>query len=185
MQTWQMLYGRDILDWVSFNASARQFNDPSLLLQTLNEINASGFALDRLKIEITESAVMRNPEITRAVLTELQELGLRIAIDDFGTGYSALGVLRHYVVDTIKIDRGFTARLDTPDGKELVLALLKIARIYGADVVAEGVETVAQAEILRAADCGYAQGYLFAKPMDGSFFGAYALTHLVENDAAD
>jgi diguanylate cyclase (GGDEF)-like protein len=185
MQIWQMLYGRDILDWVSFNASARQFNDPSLLLATLNEINASGFALDRLKIEITESAVMRNPEITRAVLSELQELGLRIAIDDFGTGYSALGVLRHYVVDTIKIDRGFTARLDTPDGKELVLALLKIARIYGADVVAEGVETVAQAEILRAADCGFVQGYLFAKPMDGSFFGAYALTHLVENDAAD
>jgi predicted signal transduction protein with EAL and GGDEF domain len=185
MQVWQMLYGRDILDWVSVNASARQFNDPSLLLATLNGINDTGFPLERLKVEITESAVMRNPEITRGVLSELQDIGIRLAIDDFGTGYSALGVLRHYAVDTIKIDRGFTARLDTVDGKELVLALLKIARIYGADVVAEGVETVAQAEILRAAGCGFVQGYLYAKPMDGSFFGAYALTHLVENSAAD
>ena len=186
MQVWQMLYGRDLLDWVSVNVSARQFNDPSVLLATLAEIRDSGFPLSRLKIEITESAVMRNPEVTRAVLTELQELGIRIAIDDFGTGYSALGALRDYQVDTIKIDRGFTAAIDTPDGKELVLAMLKIARIYGADVVAEGVETVVQRDILRRHGCGYAQGYLFAKPMDGSFFGAFALTHLVETgDAAD
>ena len=186
MQVWQMLYGRDLLDWVSVNVSARQFNDPSVLLATLAEIRDSGFPLSRLKIEITESAVMRNPEVTKAVLTELQELGIRIAIDDFGTGYSALGALRDYQVDTIKIDRGFTAAIDTPDGKELVLAMLKIARIYGADVVAEGVETVVERDILRRNGCGYAQGYLFAKPMDGSFFGAFALTHLVETgDAAD
>jgi diguanylate cyclase (GGDEF)-like protein len=186
MQVWQMLYGRDLLDWVSVNVSARQFNDPSVLLATLAEIRDSGFPLSRLKIEITESAVMRNPEVTRAVLTELQELGIRIAIDDFGTGYSALGTLRDYQVDTIKIDRGFTAAIDTADGKELVLAMLKIARVYGADVVAEGVETAVQRDILERHGCGYAQGYLFAKPMDGSFFGAFALTHLVETgDAAD
>ena len=99
------------------------------------------------------------------MLTELQELGIRIAIDDFGTGYSALGALRDYQVDTIKLDRGFTARIDTTDGKELVLAMLRIARIYGADVVAEGVETLAERDILRRNGCGYAQGYLFAKPM--------------------
>jgi diguanylate cyclase (GGDEF)-like protein len=185
MQVWQMLYGRELLDWVSVNVSARQFNDPSVLLATLAEIRDSGFPLSRLKIEITESAVMRNPEVTRAVLSELQELGIRIAIDDFGTGYSALGALRDYQVDTIKIDRGFTAAIDTTDGRELVLAMLKIARIYGADVVAEGVETVVQRDMLRRHGCGYAQGYLFAKPMDGSFFGAFALTHLVETgDAA-
>ncbi|HWD58155.1 MAG TPA: EAL domain-containing protein [Stellaceae bacterium] len=186
MQVWQMLYGRDLLDWVSVNVSARQFNDPSILLATLAEIRDSGFPLSRLKIEITESAVMRNTEVTRSVLTELQELGIRIAIDDFGTGYSALGALRDYQVDTIKIDRGFTGAIDTPDGRELVMAMLKIARIYGADVVAEGVETVVQRDILRRNACGYAQGYLFAKPMDGSYFGAFALTHLVETgDAAD
>ncbi|HTZ36073.1 MAG TPA: EAL domain-containing protein [Stellaceae bacterium] len=186
MQVWQMLYGRDLLDWVSVNVSARQFNDPSVLLATLAEIRDSGFPLSRLKIEITESAVMRNPEVTRAVLSELQELGIRIAIDDFGTGYSALGALRDYQVDMIKIDRGFTARIDTPDGKELVLAMLKIARIYGADVVAEGVERALERDFLQRHNCGFGQGYLFAKPMDGSFFGAFALTHLVETgDAAD
>ena len=180
MQVWQMLYGRDMLDWVSINVSARQFNDPSLLLETLSEINDSGFPLDRLKLEITESAVMRSPELTRTVLGELQDVGIRVALDDFGTGYSALGALRHYSVDTIKIDRDFTKRLDTDDGRELVLALLKIARIYGAAVVAEGVETSLQQEILCEAGCDYGQGYLFAKPMAGSLFGAYALTHLVD-----
>jgi predicted signal transduction protein with EAL and GGDEF domain len=180
MQVWQMLYGRDLLDWVSVNVSARQFNDPSVLLTTLTDIRDSGFPLSRLKLEITESAVMRKPAVTRAVLLELQRLGIRIAIDDFGTGYSALGALRDYQVDTIKIDRGFTAAIDTEDGKELVLAMLKIARIYGADVVAEGVETVVERDILRRHGCGYAQGYLFAKPMDGGLFGAYALTHRVE-----
>ncbi|HEX3538433.1 MAG TPA: EAL domain-containing protein [Stellaceae bacterium] len=184
MRVWQMLYGRDIIEWVSVNVSPRQFNDPGLLLATLTEIERSGFALDRLKIEITESAAMRNPEMTRSVLDELRELGVRVAIDDFGTGYSALGALRHYAVDTIKIDRGFTSRLETDDGGELVMALLRIAQAYGAEVVAEGIETMAQRDILEARGCGFGQGYLFAKPMDGSFFGAYALTHLVQNGGA-
>jgi EAL domain-containing protein (putative c-di-GMP-specific phosphodiesterase class I) len=181
MRIWQMLYGRDIVEWVSINVSPRQFNDPGMLLATLTEIERSGFALDHLKIEITESAAMRNPQMTRSVLEELRELGVRVAIDDFGTGYSALGALRHYAVDTIKIDSGFTSRLDTDDGSELVMALLRIAQAYGADVVAEGIETIAQRDILEARGCGFGQGYLFAKPMDGSFFGAYALTHLVQN----
>jgi diguanylate cyclase (GGDEF)-like protein len=179
IEVWRTLYGRDMLEWVSINVSARQFNDPSLLLQTLGEINDGGFALDRLKLEITESAVMRNPEITRAVLGQLHELGIRVALDDFGTGYSALGALRHYRIDTIKIDRDFTCRLDTENGRELMLALLKIARIHGAVVITEGIETVEQRDILREAYCDFGQGYLFAKPMAGSLFGAYALTHLV------
>ena len=183
LQVWQMLYGRDMLDWVAVNVSARQFNDPSLLLATLGEVTESGFPLERLKLELTESAVMRKPEVTRSVLAELQQLGIGVALDDFGTGYSALGALRHYPVDTIKIDRDFTKRLDTDDGRELVMALVKIARIYGATVVAEGVETPAQRDILRRLGCDFAQGYLFARPMDGGFFGAFALTHLVDEAA--
>jgi diguanylate cyclase (GGDEF)-like protein len=185
IEVWRTLYGRDMLEWVSINVSARQFNDPSLLLQTLGEINDGGFALDRLKLEITESAVMRNPEITRAVLGQLHELGIRVALDDFGTGYSALGALRHYTIDTIKIDRDFTCRLDTENGRELMLALLKIARIHGAVVITEGIETTDQRDILREARCDFGQGYLFAKPMEGSLFGAYALTHLVAGSAAE
>ena len=183
MQVWQMLYGRAMVDWVSVNVSPRQFNDPAPLVAALNEINEGGFPLDRLKMELTESAFMRNPEMARGVLSELRDLGIQIALDDFGTGYSALGALRQYAVDTIKIDCDFTARLDTIEGKELVLALLKIAQIYGADVIAEGVETALQRDTLREAGCGFGQGFLFAKPMDGRFFGAYALTHLVESAA--
>ncbi len=180
MRIWQMLYGRDIIDWISINVSPRQFNDPSLLLGTLTEIGDSGFPLNRLKIEITESAIMRNPETTRSVLSDLHDLGIRVAIDDFGTGYSALGTLRHYTVDTIKLDRSFTSRIDTDDGNELVMAMLRIAKIYGADVIAEGIETPVQRDILQGAGCGFGQGYLYAKPMEGSFFGAFALTHLVQ-----
>ena len=180
MQVWQMLYGRAMVEWVSVNVSPRQFNDPAPLLATLSEVNDGGFPFDRLKLELTESAFMHNPEMACRVLSELREFGIRIALDDFGTGYSALGTLRQYAVDTIKIDCDFTARLDTKEGKELVLALLKIARIYGAEVVAEGVETVLQRDILREAGCGFGQGFLFAKPMDGRFFGAFALTHFVE-----
>jgi diguanylate cyclase (GGDEF)-like protein len=185
MQVWHMLYGRAMIDWVSVNVSPRQFNDPAPLLTTLAEINEGGFPLDRLKMELTESAFMRNPEMARGVIGELRDLGIRVALDDFGTGYSALGALRQLTVDTIKIDCDFTARLDTAEGKELVLALLRIARIYGADVVAEGVETVLQRDTLHEAGCGFAQGFLFAKPMDGRFFGAYALTHLVESGSTD
>jgi diguanylate cyclase (GGDEF)-like protein len=184
MQVWQMLYGRNIVDWLSLNVSCRQFNDPSPLLGALAEIDRAGIPLDRLKLEITEAAVMRDPAVTRSVLGKLQALGVGIALDDFGTGYSALGALRHYDAETIKIDRGFTARLDAADGRELMLALLKIARIYGAAVVIEGVETEAQRDFLRKAGCNFGQGHLFSKPMDGSFFGAYALTHLVEGAAA-
>ena len=183
MQVWHMLYGRAMVDWVSVNVSPRQFNDPAPLLATLNEINEGGFPLDRLKMELTESAFMRSPEMARGVLKDLRELGIHIALDDFGTGYSALGALRQYTVDTIKIDCDFTSRLDTTEGRELVLALLKIAGIYGAEVVAEGVETAVQRDTLRDAGCGFGQGFLFAKPMEGRFFGAFALTHLVESAA--
>ena len=101
----------------------------------MSEINSNGFPLDRIKLEITESAVMRSPETTRAVLTQLHDLGIRVALDDFGTGYSALGALRHYRVDTIKIDREFTTRLETEDGKELVRG--KVIRLLARDMLLE------------------------------------------------
>jgi len=97
-----------------------------------------GFPLQRLMLEITETSLMRDPEATRSVLVELQKLGIRIAIDDFGTGYSSLAAFQHYRADAIKIDAGFTSRIDSADGGKLAMALLNIARIPGADVIAEG-----------------------------------------------
>ena len=182
MQSWQELYGRHIIDWISVNTSARQFNDPAPLLATLNELHNSGFPLDRLKIEITETTFMRNSETTRLVLQELHALGIRIAIDDFGTGYSSLSTLRHYPVDTIKIDTGFIAQIGTVAGEKLAQALLNIARMYGASVVAEGIENVEQRDFLHANGCDFGQGHFFAKPMNAALLGTYALTHIVAEE---
>lgn len=184
VESWRLLYGRDIIDWISVNLSARQFNDPSALLTTLRAIYDSGFSVHRLRLEITETTFMRDLEITRVVLAQLEALGIRVAIDDFGTGYSSLNSLRHYPVDMIKIDADFVRQIGTAEGDKLFLALLDICRVYGAAIVAEGIESAAQRDFLNAAGCGFGQGYLFAEPMDGALFGAYALTRAVQAGAA-
>jgi EAL domain-containing protein (putative c-di-GMP-specific phosphodiesterase class I) len=184
VESWRMLYGRDIIDWISVNLSARQFNDPAPLLTSLRGIYDSGFSVHRLKFEITETAFMRNLDVTRAVLAQLDAMGIRVAIDDFGTGYSSLNSLRLYPVDTIKIDAEFVGQIGTAEGDKLFQGLLNICRVYGAQIIAEGVETMAQRDFLRASGCDFGQGYLFADAMDGALFGAYALTHAVQAGAA-
>jgi diguanylate cyclase (GGDEF)-like protein len=184
IEAWRRLYGRDIVDWVSVNLSARQIDDPSALLATLRGIHGGGFSLRRLRLEITETGFMSNPEMTRAVLAQLDALGIQIAIDDFGTGYSSLNSLRNYPVDTIKIDAEFISQIGTADGEKLAQALLNIARTHDAAIVAEGVETVEQRDFLAARGCGFGQGHLFAEPMDGALLGAYALTRAVGADPA-
>jgi diguanylate cyclase (GGDEF)-like protein len=182
IESWRVLYGRDVIDWVSVNLSARQFDDPSALLATLRGIYEGGFSLRRLRLEITETGFMRNPEITRAVLAQFDALGIQIAIDDFGTGYSSLNSLHTYPVDMIKIDAEFIARIGTADGEKLAEALLNIAQTYDATIIAEGIETVAQRDFLQASGCRFGQGYLFAEPMVGALLGAYALTRAVNTD---
>jgi len=184
IESWRLLYGRDIIDWVSVNLSARQFDDPSALLATLRGIYEGGFSLRRLRLEITETGFMRNPKVTRAVIEQLDALGIQIAIDDFGTGYSSLNSLHTYPVDMIKIDAEFIARIGTADGEKLAHALLNIARTYDATIIAEGIETAAQRDFLQASGCGLGQGYLFAEPMVGALLGAYALTRATNTDSA-
>jgi len=184
VESWQMLYGRDIVQWVAINLSARQFADPRPLLNALRSIHAGGFSVSRLKFEIAEPALTRNPEISRVALAELEQWGVSVAIDDFGTGNSSLTSLRDYRVDTIKIDGGFIAQIGTPQGEKLVDALIDIAHGYGASVIAEGVETEQQRDFLRRGGCELGQGFVFAEPMAGAKFGAYALMHAVHTDAA-
>jgi diguanylate cyclase (GGDEF)-like protein len=173
---WHMLYGREMIDWVSVNVSARQFDDPAPLLATLRDMHDRSQAVHRLKLEITETTFMRNPEATHTVLADIRKLGIRIGIDDFGTGYSSLSMLRQYPVDTIKIDAEFVQQIGSTKGDELTRALLNIARMYGTAIVAEGIETAAQRDFLHAAGCGFGQGYLFGQPMEGALLGTYALT---------
>ena len=117
-------------------------------------------------LEITETAIMEDPEAAQAVLRRLKRLGVRIAIDDFGVGHSSLSKLKYLLVDVIKIDKSFVDGItEREDDRAIIAAVISLAHELGAVAIAEGVEESAQAEALRALDCHVAQGYFFAKPM--------------------
>lgn len=120
-----------------------------------------------LKLEITESVLMDKAELALTVLEQIRARQIQLCLDDFGTGYSSLSYLHSFPIDTLKIDRSFIRHL-SPQGKDfdIVRAIITLAHTLGMDVVAEGVETLEQLEILRSLGCEYGQGYLFAKPLD-------------------
>ncbi len=116
-------------------------------------------------IEITESMLMQDLELSILKLSKLREAGIGVAIDDFGTGHSSLRLLARLPVDTLKIDRSFIQGIsETPQGMTLVTTVIDLARAFGMHTVAEGVETVEQLNLLRQSRCDQAQGYLFARP---------------------
>jgi EAL domain-containing protein (putative c-di-GMP-specific phosphodiesterase class I) len=109
---------------------------------------------------------MHNLATSAKVLQQLHDMGLRISIDDFGTGYSSLSYLQNLPIDALKVDRSFVTRLDgSPAQVEIVRTIVSLAHNLGMDVIAEGVETLAQANALRALNCTNAQGYLFSRPV--------------------
>jgi len=134
----------------------------------------------RLSIELTESALMKDPGAARQVLLQLRDLGVQISIDDFGTGYSSLAYLRHLPVDCLKVDRSFVAEL--ADGHpEITSAVIALARSLGLCTVAEGVETLEQAEELTRLGATYLQGFSLAEPLTGSAAAAwFAVQHAAE-----
>jgi EAL domain-containing protein (putative c-di-GMP-specific phosphodiesterase class I) len=125
-----------------------------------------------IALEITETITMANPERSAAVLTKLKTLGVGLDIDDFGTGYSSLSRLQSFHVDTLKIDQVFVSRMDKdPESLEIVRIIIMLAHNLGLKVIAEGVETQPQLDLLRHAGCELAQGYLFSKPADSQTIG--------------
>src|SRR5687768_7500791 len=121
-----------------------------------------------LKLEITESSIMSDSTAAIALLSQFKALGVRLAIDDFGTGYSSLSYLHRFPLDTLKIDRSFTDAIRSGGKEESMIArtIMPLARHLGLDVVAEGVETIEQATLLKELQCKYAQGFLFSKAVD-------------------
>ena len=118
-----------------------------------------------ITLEVTESVLLDDPEATIAVLHRLRALGFRLAVDDFGTGYSSLSYLRQLPVHEVKIDREFVSDLtSSAQGRVIVESVVRMCHALGAQVVAEGVETEAQAAVLRAMGCDVAQGWLFGRP---------------------
>lgn len=151
---------------VAVNVSAAQFKDPGLVTAVLSALTASGLDPRRLELEITETALLSDASATVAVLHALRAKGVRIAMDDFGTGYSSLGYLRSFPFDKIKIDRSFVREIETSaDCKAIVRAVTSLGLNLGIATTAEGVETAAQFEQVRAEGCDQAQGYLFSRPV--------------------
>ncbi len=176
---WWMLRSacRQIQDWqqqvptnppltVSVNLSNQQFTQPDLIDQIRKILAETKFNPRCLKLEITESVIMENPELATALLMQLKALGIQLYIDDFGTGYSSLSRLHSFPTDALKIDRAFVSRMTDDEGNEaIVQTILILAGHLGMDVIAEGIETAEQLELLRALQCEYGQGYFFSKPV--------------------
>ena len=151
---------------VNVNLSGRQFSQPDLIEDIELVLRATGLDPSRLKLEITESVIMENPEVAVAMLHRLKALGTRLVIDDFGTGYSSLSYLLRFPADTLKIDRSFVAALGKGGKNEAIVgAIVSLGGSLEMDVVAEGVETEEQREILRGLGCVLGQGYLFSRPV--------------------
>jgi diguanylate cyclase (GGDEF)-like protein/PAS domain S-box-containing protein len=172
---WVMLEAcRRVRDWqdqgirlaTSINVSARQFREDTFIDDVKTCIEVSGCDPTLLEVEVTESMVMHDPEKVVHLLHEIKTLGIQISLDDFGTGHSSLAWLRKFPIDTIKIDRSFVSFLTTSqDDQAICKAVLALANSLDLKTVAEGVETLEQADLLEALGCNKLQGFYFFKPM--------------------
>ena len=166
---WQTRYPAETPLCVSVNLSARHFSAPNLVEHVREVLEESGLEAGCLKLEITESVLMSDADSVTGTLRRLKELGVELQLDDFGTGYSSLSYLHRFPVDALKIDRAFVSRIG-PGGanSEIARAIITMAHSLKMKVIAEGVETEAQAAELRALACEYGQGYLFSEAVDGA-----------------
>lgn len=152
---------------MAVNLSARQFRDRALASLIKHTLEVSQLPPECLKLEITETAVMENSLEAATILQELKSLGVGIAIDDFGTGYSSLAYLRRFPINQLKIDQSFIHEmLVHEDSAAIVRSVISLAKALQLQTVAEGVETEAQRDFLRAAGCELMQGYLYSRPVD-------------------
>ncbi|MGQ7959475.1 putative bifunctional diguanylate cyclase/phosphodiesterase [Pseudomonas sp. SP16.1] len=148
---------------LSINVSPVQFGMPQLVDDLQRALDAHGLQPRQLEVEVTESALMQDLELTQAQLRHLRQLGVKIAIDDFGTGYSSLAYLRHFELDTLKIDRLFvSSMLESPRDAAVVSTIIDLGHHLGLEVIAEGVETQAQRDWLVNHRCSIMQGFLVA-----------------------
>lgn len=167
LRKWQQysLSNRDLI--MSVNLSGKQLMQLDLIERIEEVLQESQINPWHLKLEITETVVMENPELAAVTLAKLRSLGVRLSIDDFGTGYSSLSYLNRFPVDTLKIDRSFVTSMNAADENlQIVKTIVTLAGNLGMQVVAEGVETEEQLEQLRSLKCQYGQGFLFSKPLE-------------------
>ena len=159
---------------LSFNISGLQLADRLVGLRIVKILNETGLGLDRLAVEVTEGALVRDVVTAEAVLEDLHKAGIIIALDDFGTGYSSLSQLSRFALDVIKIDRSFVSTFETNAKQDkIVRAMIALSKGLGMQITAEGIETQDQFDRLKALGCGFGQGYLMGRPMPAEQLGAY------------
>ncbi len=169
MKAWLSLNQQISLKKVSVNLSSDFCFHPNLKQEIAKILQDIGLPPGHLTLEITETALIRNPEAATAILKQLKDLGIRLSLDDFGTGYSSLSYLHRFPVDILKIDRSFIANLNkATESIEIVKAIINLGQTLNLDVVAEGIETCEQLELLQQHQCHYGQGYWFSPPLSVS-----------------
>jgi diguanylate cyclase (GGDEF)-like protein/PAS domain S-box-containing protein len=159
---------------IAVNVSPRQLRRRDFCETVANALTVSGLPADLLELEITEGSVMENPQEAIQILERLGRMGVTLAIDDFGTGYSSLAYLKLFPIDHLKIDRSFVADIETDlNDRAIAFGTIALAHSLGLRVIAEGVETEDQLELLRTNGCDEVQGYLMSKPLNGAAAFAY------------
>ena len=162
---------------IGINLSARQFQQPDFDAHVRRVIESSGIAPGKIELEITESMLMHDPGQAIQTITRLKQLGVTLSVDDFGTGYSGLSYLKQLPLDSLKIARNFISHItQDPEDATIALAIINLAHNLGLQVVAEGVETEAQARFLAAHRCDFLQGFFFALPLDAETYGRLELS---------
>lgn len=158
-----------MLGRIAVNVSAVEFESANDVEQIRTTLRETRLDPGRLELELTETLLMRRPETNSSTLQGLSAAGVRLAVDDFGTGYSSLSYLKHFPIDTLKIDQSF-ARDVTTNGNDaaIVSAIIAMGNSLQHRVVAEGVETREQVDFLRTKGCSEAQGYYFSRPVSSS-----------------
>jgi len=169
---WRRNYPADPPLYVAINISARHFSHVGFIGHVKDALEESGVDPKCITIELTETLAMNDVAATGQTMSQLRDLGVRLSIDDFGTGYSSLSYLRRFPVDNLKIDQSFVKTMDA-ENYAIVTTIVGLAHNLDLKVVAEGVETSDQRQLLALAGCGSAQGYLFAEPMPASNVGCF------------
>lgn len=151
---------------ISVNLSSYHFSLPNVVKRIKKILTDTGFPASSLKLEVTESILIKNPDSVAQILSELKLLGIRIHMDDFGTGYSSLSYLHKYDIDSLKIDRSFIQDIEhSAEHFEIVRTILLLANALKMDAIAEGVETAQQLAAIQSLGCKYVQGYYFSRPL--------------------
>ena len=170
--SWRQRYPADPPLYVSINISSKHFSHAGFIGHVKDALEESAIDPQCITIELTESLAMNDVAATFQTMSQLRTLGVKLSIDDFGTGYSSLSYLRRFPVDTLKIDQSFVKTMDA-ENYAIVKTIIGLARNLELKVVAEGVETPNQHQLLALAGCGSAQGYLFAEPMLAKSIGVF------------